>query len=327
MILEIMRKRRSNVGAFLLVILAATAAILLGGPHRGDDAVVLAVFVLLTGSGGRSAACLLSILAFVVSFPPLEWPLYPLCFTPLAWLWRRGDPSAGGGWFREAFGAGFAMCWLSSPFVRADFPNYGLFIQVLASAIFGLQLAGIGRVLTWSRDRSLLASAPLAAVAATLLEVARVYTLGWPLLALGFPAAPTPLAQWARFATPFGVSWILYTINFLCVPEGSRWTNPRTWLGPCLALGLGALSWLGGRFIRDRVPVEPVPLTALVVQPHRVVPDTSPGDEPKGLLPVATQLDRMTREAMENGPPVDLIVWPEAVIVRDGRDPGPPGRA
>ena len=67
-------------------------------------------------------------------------------------------------WLKEAFGVGFAMCWLSMPFVRAEFPELGVPVQALASSLFGLQLIGIAAALRWSRNRHMLVFAPLVAL-------------------------------------------------------------------------------------------------------------------------------------------------------------------
>jgi apolipoprotein N-acyltransferase len=306
---------RSGIRTFLLLLTAIILACLLGGRHYGDDAVVLAVFILVTGGGLRSGVGLASILAFVSAFPPLQWPLYWVCFAPLAWLWRETQP-INGSWVRESFGVGFAMCWLSSPFVRGDFPKFGVLIQGLASTLFGIQMMAIAAGLRWFRNRSVFWSAPVVGLAATRCEVVRVFVLRWPLLALGFPAASTPLAQWAHYASPFGVSFLLYLINFLLCPSGPKWKTLRAWLPTLAALVCGALAWFGGERIAARVPVNPIPLSVLLVQPNRLVPASSQDLNRDGS--VACLLDGLTRSALREGPPVDLIVWPETSIRRAG---------
>ena len=154
------------------------------------------------------------------------------------------------------------------------------------------------------------------ALLATACELARVSLLGWPLLVLGFPAAPTPLAQWAYYVGPFGVSWLLYTINFLWLPDLGRSRGVRAWAPPLAAAALGALAWYGGGRIADGAGDVPPPFAALLVQPNRVVRLERGGAEAGE--PVASDLDRLTRDALDGAPAVDLIVWPEASLRRAG---------
>jgi apolipoprotein N-acyltransferase len=294
---------------------AVLAALLIGGRHCGDDVVVLGLFVLKNRNGRRAALGLLAILSFYATFPPLEWPLFVACLVPLVWLWRATSP-ADRSWLGEAFGIGFAMCWLSSPFVRGDSGALGVVIQGLASSLFGLQIIGVAAGLRATRHWPVLIAAPLSALGATSCELLRISLLRWPLLALGFPAAPTPLAQWAYYVTPFGVSYLLYLINFLWLPDQVRSASPRACASTLAALVCLSLAWFGGKEIAARAGVGPMPFSALVVQPNCVVPPRSE-DDARG-LPTVEQLDRLTRDALDDEWPVDLIIWPEAVLRRFG---------
>ena len=171
-----------GVAAWLVGLLALCR--LIDRHHYGDDAIVLATFVLLNGGGRRAAIGLLAILLFAATFPPLAWPLYWVCFAPMAWLWRTSDVP-GRGWLGEAFGVGFSMCWLTSPFVRSDYGDWGIAIQGFASPTFALQVVGIAASL---RDEvwSAFLAAPAVALVATAIEVLRVSILRWPLLVLAF---------------------------------------------------------------------------------------------------------------------------------------------
>jgi len=301
------------LGTVFLTLLAAAAAWLLGGPHWGDDLVVLVVFVLLCGAGLRSGVGLLTIFTFVLTFPPFQWPLYWICFAPLTWLWRQPD-EATAGWLGEAFGVGFAMCWLSMPFVRADFPQSGILIQAIASLLFGFQIIAIAAAIRWSRDRPVAVSALLAATAATSCDILRVSVLRWPLLAIGSPAAGTPIAQWAYYVSLFGVSFFIYTANFLILPGRASLRELRAWGPPVSAGLLVALAWSGGELIARGVRVEQVPLSALIVQPNRVIGGSVGIASTSGDGPIAFQLDRQTRTALDGGRPVELVIWPECSI-------------
>ena len=297
-----------SLGPFFLTLAAFTAAGVLRGPHWGDDAVVLVVFVLLNGAGLRAGVALVSVLAFVLAFPPFQWPLYWICFAPLTWLWCESQP-VNGEWAKEAFSAGFAMCWLSMPFVRGDFPTFGLLIQALASSLFGLQLMAIATALRWSRNRAMVLSVPLVALIAAGCEVLRMVGLRWPLLAISSPAAGTPVAQWACLVSPFGVSFLIYALNFSCLPRGASFKTRRAWIAPSVALVLASSAWFGGHLLAGAVRVEPVPLSALLVQPNRAIA----GSETLARQVIA-QLERQTRSALQEGSPVDLVIWPEGSI-------------
>ena len=88
--------------------------------------------------------------------------------------------------------------------------------------------------------------------------------------------------------------------------------RPRTWAPPLAASACATLAWLGGERIAAGVRVEPLPFAAMLVQPHRLVqpwpPDATRDRE------TADILDSLTRAALDSGPPVDLIVWPEATL-------------
>jgi apolipoprotein N-acyltransferase len=175
------------------------------------------------------------------------------------------------------------------------------------------------------RHRSAFLAAPSVALIATALEMFRVTVLRWPLLVLAFPAAPTPMAQWSSAVGPFGVSFLLYAINFLWLSARITWRESRTWASPLAAAACSALAWIGGERIAAGVPVGPIPVTALLVQPHRVVLPLQP--EPTRDRDTAKLLDSLTRAALDAGPAVDLIVWPEAALRGAGDGFGPPGAA
>jgi apolipoprotein N-acyltransferase len=311
----------TRFSSLALVLAAVASAFLLGGRHYGDDAVVLAVFVLKDGGGRRAALALVAVLSFVLAFPPFEWPTYWFALAPLAWLWRQAG-SDRWNWAAEAFGVGFCMCWLTSPFVRGDFEGFAVGIHAIASAVFGVQIIGIAAGLRGTRRWPILLAAPVAALVASACDLVRVALLGWPLLALGFPAAPTPLAQWAYYVTPFGVSYLLYLVNFLWLPDRSRDGFLSACKSPLVAIGLALAAWFGGSGIASRVDVDSIPFSALVVQPHRVVPAKPSAAE--GRESLTSQLDRMTREALAQTPRPDLIVWPETVLRRSGERLGFP---
>jgi apolipoprotein N-acyltransferase len=124
------------------------------------------------------------------------------------------------------------------------------------------------------------------------------------------------LSQWAYYVTPFGVSYFLYMINFLWLPDHTLKASPRAWGSTVAAVVCLSLAWFGGKEIAARAHVAPLPFSALLVQPNRVVPPRSENDD-RG-LPIAQHLDRLTRDNFDEAAPVDLIIWPEAVLRRSG---------
>jgi len=294
----------------------SAALVIIGlGSSEGDLTQNVAVLFCLVGivATGRRAVAVLSVaVGFATSYPPLSWPTYWFCLTPLIWL-IRSSGSERSRWAVEAFGMGFAACWLSAPFLGCDYGRGNLPIRMIASALFGLQWVVMVASLRATRCRALLLAAPAAAAVAVGCEWLRMVILGWPLLALGLPAAPTPIAQWAVFGGPFAVSWILYLVNFLAYPDSTRSRPLSRYAPPVAAAVLIALALFGGRSIAKGVPcAEDPPLNVVMVQPNLMVPPLG-WDYPT----LHTRLDRLTRGALVGAKEgVDLVVWPEAVIPR-----------
>ena len=106
--------------------------------------------------------------------------------------------------------------------------------------------------------------------------------------------------------TPFGVSGILYFVNFLLVPDHSDHWAVR-WRGPAVAVSFAALVWGGGLLLASAIPAEPLAFSAMLVQPHERLID---GARWRPWL----QLDPLTQSSLQRQGPVDLIVWPETCL-------------
>ena len=292
------------------------AGTLLDGPHPLQVGAILGSLIWLTGSGRRSVAALFTVIGFRLSFPPDGWPLYLCCFGPAVWLWRGRHPEPGrcptafgrAGWAWEALGVGFAMCWMTTAFVRAGYGKLGIFAHTVMSLCFGLQVLGIAWCLRLSRDLHALAAAPTAALGAVAIEFIPSAPASWMLLPLHLPAASTPLAQWAFYAGPFGVSGILYLVNFWCWME---WTGRGRDVGRWRSVAAGSaclsIAWFGGMAMASNVTARPLSFRVLIVQPNLRGGD---GVSPRPWV----VLDRLTRSALKGGPDVDLIIWPETVL-------------
>ena len=257
---------------------------------------------------------------FFVAFPPFAVPLcYVVCCAPLFYLWRY-EPKAGLQGRFEAWMIGFAAAWIAAPFLAGAAGANGRWLMVMACGIFGIQWLLIAESIRRTRSLSPGGSALIAALVAACLELARTNLLDFPVLLLGLPAAATPLAQWARFLSLFGVSAIIYFVSFLLVPN-VRAASPLRWLTSAGAVAVFAAAWIGGTIIAANTPVPPIPFCAILVQPHGRSEVAVNGEA--GGLENAHTADRLTTEALAAGPRPDLIIWPEMVLARSNADLSP----
>jgi apolipoprotein N-acyltransferase len=287
------------------VILLFTA--LVDGTRPWEDAILLSLLVLTTGRGKRTAAFVLAVLLSWASQPPLQLPTYWFCLTPLVWAWRSSAPRRYWAW--EAFLVGVVMCWLGTPFTRDGLPKNSLIPHLFDCSLFGVQWIAIAGGLRLTRRLPPLLRELIAAALATGCEVLQaVFGLPWIFMALALPAAPTPLAQWACFTTIFGVSFLLYLLNFLWLPD-SRKVGIRRWVPSMAGTAIAALAWFGGLAIASETVVQPLPFSALLVQPQASDYSSSLyANAVNRLVPLL----RLTRGALADQADVDLVVWPES---------------
>ncbi|MEZ6150965.1 MAG: nitrilase-related carbon-nitrogen hydrolase [Pirellulaceae bacterium] len=132
--------------------------------------------------------------------------------------------------------------------------------------------------------------------------------LTWATTNSSLAIATTPIAQWSGILTPFGLSGVLYYINFLWLPDYSR-VSYRRWSSSLLAISLTSMLWFGGMLIESTVVVQPLPFTAAMVQPHLHQPHRAAPWQPWEVL------HPLTLASLEHDGPVDLIVWPESSLV------------
>jgi apolipoprotein N-acyltransferase len=284
--------------------------VFIGPPSLWEDGAVLGLLFVLTGASKRSAALVLGAILCWAAYASPELPTYLVYLVPLVWLWHYSGPSRM--WIWEALAVGLVMGWLGAPFMRVSLPYYALVAQTCACGLWAIRVVGFAACFQIVRGWPMVVAAVPAALAATACEVLQaVYGFGGSCAALSLPAAPTPLAQWAYYVGPFGVSFLLYLLNCLWLPD-IQVSEPWRFLPPAMASILALLAWVGGYHIASRVDVEPLSFTALIVQPDS---DLSQGDAHRGqLLPRWRVLDRLTRAALAEAGPVDLIVWPESSL-------------
>ncbi len=215
---------------------------------------------------------------------------------------------------------GFTAAWITAPFLGAAVGTNGRWLMAIACGIFGVQWLAIAAVVRRTQSLSPAWSALIVALAAAGLEMARTNLLDFPVLLVALPAATTPLAQWARFISLFGVSAIIYFISFLLVPN-FRAATPFRWLTTISAVVFFGGAWIGGALIAADTPVPPLPFSAILVQPHGRSEITVNGQA--GGLEAAHTADRLTTEALAAHGRPDLIIWPEAVLARSTPDVSP----
>jgi apolipoprotein N-acyltransferase len=198
---------------------------------------------------------------------------------------------------------------LGGPFARDGLPKNTLIPGLFLCSLLGAQWIAIAGALRLTRWLPSIVRDLIAAALATACEALQaIYSLPWAFLALALPAAPTPLAQWARFSTIFGVSFLLYLLNFLWLPD-TRKVGIRRWLPSIAGATLAALAWFGGLAIESKAAVQPLPFSALLVQPQQSgYSNSSYANAVNRLVPLL----RLTRGELAEQADVDLVVWPES---------------
>lgn len=274
------------------------------------DGVVLAVLILSIRGGVRSLLAVGTVVLFVAAFPPFSWPTFWFCLAPLVWIWRewqlRRSPARN---ILEAMAVGFSMAWLSTGFVRDAVPAWGGALHGVACLVFSLQVVGLMIAIRFLRDRAVpLAAAMMAAVAVAgeFLSANLANGVVWSVTSISLAAADTPVAQWASLVTTFGVSGILYFVNFLFALNTSA-SFARCWTGPILGVGIAGCAWVGGSLLELRTLVEPMPFSVMLVQPHLRFSANTPWRP-------WLELDSLTQSSLQHAGRVDLIVWPEGCL-------------
>jgi apolipoprotein N-acyltransferase len=274
-----------------------------------EDASAMALALFLLGTGRHELVVLLSSLLFWLAFPPLCLPTYWFALAPLAWLWRSRD--AGKGVAREALLFALVSFWLLTPFVRGANPTGGWYlVYAVGLLLFSVQFVAIAFTIRLLRRHSLALAALAAALTAVAFEWLYSSALG-SFLVLFLPAAGSPLAQLAFWITSFGVSFLLYLVNFCLLPSRAA-QGRRRWRGTVGAVALASAALLAGLFVSWSSPERPLPVSALLVQPQHA--DRFPNGIPPEREYRWVVLDRLTREALRGAGDFDLIVWPETAL-------------
>lgn len=261
---------------------------------------------------GRLAIGCLTFGLFTLGLTPYCWPTYLMALSPLILLWRCESLTINfWAWLViEAIAVGMAMCWMSTSFITPLLPIGGSLLHCFGCLIYSTLTVAIALSLRWTRSLNLPLAAAVTAVLATAVEFIQARTLGvtWILSNPGLAVASTPVAQWSGVLTPFGLSALLYWINFSWLPFYSRNDNRWRWTWTFSAFTLTALLWLGGIFLESRVAVGLPPFSSMLVQPSGA---TSSMPE---RLALWQTLDSATSQSLATDGIVDLVLWPETCL-------------
>ncbi|MCX7387557.1 MAG: hypothetical protein NTX48_12910 [Planctomycetales bacterium] len=290
-----------------LALLFVVVVILIFTLREWQDGIVLWGLLLLVGRSRRIYAISI-VLLFTVSFPPYSWPTSWFCLGPMMWMWR--DQAVKLSRLRitaEAIAIGFTMGWTSTGFVRAGLPAFGELVHAAACLVFSLQFLAVAVAIRILRNQQIVVAAVTTAAVAVGGELLEAWLgVSWSVSNFALTVGATPLAQWSRWITPFGVAGLLYFVNFLLSPDRSERAVGR-WMGPAIGVGVIGAAWYGGALIAANTYIVPLSFSALLVQPHLKVADNEPWRP-------WLKLDQLTRASMVERSETDLIVWPESCI-------------
>ncbi|MGE4002611.1 MAG: hypothetical protein AB7I48_20615, partial [Planctomycetaceae bacterium] len=141
------RRATAAVAGALLPSVAVVGMLL-----EWEDALVLGAVTAVVRGMRRKGWAIASVLLVAAAFPPWGWPTWWCCYTPLLGLWRGSEDSADrnvcstflqrslGRDLIEALTIGFAMCWLTTGFVRDAVATRGVLLQASGCVLFGLQM-------------------------------------------------------------------------------------------------------------------------------------------------------------------------------------------
>lgn len=251
-------------------------------------------------------AALCGALAALAHAPFYLWPMGPLGLAGLFALFRVSRGGWHSFWIGWAGGAGYfaaALNWIVEPFF-VDFARHGWM------APFALVFTAGGLALFWGVASVLahrLGGRPLVWIAAlTGAELARSYVLtGFPWALVGYVWTASPAAQYAAFIGPHGLTAaalaVAVTLWRLATPV---WKRAVPMLMFCALLIVAAIG-LGK-------PDTPGPAAPVV----RLVQPNAPQHQKWNPDHILTFFDRQIEftATATDGPPPDLIVWPETAI-------------
>jgi len=234
---------------------------------------------------------------------PLD--LWPLALWGFALMYLRAQAAASsrqGFWRGWAAGFGYfalALSWIVEPFL-VDLARHGWM------APFALVLMAGGLALFWGGAGMLahrLGGGAVAWIAAlTGAELIRSYIFtGFPWALIGHLWIPTPVAQWAAYIGPHGLTALalIAAVALACLANRPRWAG--------LGVAAGVAFWGGGLALLG--PAEDLSERPVV----RLVQPNAPQHQKWDPAHIPTFFRRQI-EATAVLPRPDLIVWPETSV-------------
>jgi hypothetical protein len=194
-----------------------------------------------------------------------------------------------------------------TPYIPQSIP-YGRLLHPICCFVYSLQF--LSWFWTWQLSKGTphwLRIAALVLIATTAeIVLARILTPIWILSNPPLFLVDTPLVQWTRWTSPFGLSALLYLAVFSAIPRANVY-GWRRWTGCLVGSVLVLVLWFGGKLIHQRLKFEDLDFSFALVQTHsRPIPN-SPWSPWRDLI-------RLTDEALAVNSKIDLIVWPENAL-------------
>ncbi|HAC92287.1 MAG TPA: hypothetical protein DCF63_16910 [Planctomycetaceae bacterium] len=263
----------------------------------------------MTNSAGTLCAwSVLSSLAvglFVLSHTPYCWPVGILVPSTMVGLWRAPLVSQLPiQVIVESLLIGSLACWLVTPFFAGAVAAYELPVHVICCMVYSSQTVGTALVIWSTRSWSVMASAPLIALASTLAELGHAMAFGitWITTNAALTMTTTPVAQWSGVLSPFGLSAAVCWIGCLLWPDWSK-SSWRRYVSTVTAISALAILWVGGLLIESAIDDRPPAFNALLVQPCLA----------QGTVSLHTQ-HLQTLTSLQTDGKVDLILWGEGAV-------------
>ncbi len=289
-----------------IVLYTLLAGFLFCGKYT--EFAVLAAVSLTVATNVRRLGSLCSVLLFGLSHTPYSLPTYIVALSPLVWIWRQEvEGSTIGRCVIEGVAVGFAMCWLITGFVEPAVPPYGFLLHSAGCLAYGVPVSILAVALRLTRRWSMIFVAGPMALLSVALEMFQAGAgLVWATTNPGLAIASTPIAQWSGVLTPFGLSFVLYGVNYLLLP-GTTGSSVLRYSGTLTAALTVGVLWIGGNVIEVTTKVLPLPFSVLLVQPNLYYEMNKPW------MPWRV-LHSLTLDSIERNGKADLIVWPETCL-------------
>ncbi|MDH3715918.1 MAG: apolipoprotein N-acyltransferase [Gammaproteobacteria bacterium] len=248
----------------------------------------------------------------VCAYAPLDLPIFAVLAPMSLLLLLRDATPARGAWLGLLYGLG--LFGVGIHWIYFSLHLFGEAIAPLSALLTGgfvlgmaLYPGALGYLLCRHKAPVGVWMLVLAPAGWTLAEWLRGWVLsGFPWLLLGHTQTDWPLAGYFPLLGVYGVSWTLaLTAGAMALLLGTRMLSVQR----VAVLGLCVLMWIGGFALQQ------VRWSTPVGEPVRVrMVQGNVGQEEKFIAEMLQRsLDVYTRLSIE-GPPVDLVIWPETAI-------------